>query len=468
LTRFIEDSGLKVRAARRKLGDRRFLYGADVLLERVKDRLDEKLGQDPGLFRSVPEPVLSLRREERPPGSWLEQPAELSRRIRTLHSIVDQLARERRAESTLWEDIVNILQVLSTFVPGPIGWGIRQGVAAASFDIAVGRASEQRLLQATELSTVAEDPDAGVKALGEAAFQMFTDVPSGIRLGAGLTAKASRATPAAPRMGPEVPAFSTAVPVPPPASSIAAPAIADARIPNAGSSFRNTRISPTDRGWGARPFYAKDPKHKPSKRVTSGPRPTGTPDERLRADVVAEFIAARKRGVPDQPPAGLPPPRTSVSRHNVEGFHDRVLVGDLENGKATYVVGTLEPADLHTGTPTGGVYPLGLQPGELVQHDAARGHLLGNLFGGSGTHEGNLAWMHSRINLSDYKVHFENPVHSALKKGQTVDFSIRPLFREGDAAPYAIEVWARTPEGEIVPLQPIPTPALADVPMPAP
>jgi len=174
LIRFIQDSGLKVRKARKKLGDRRFLYKADILLNSVKEGLAKRLGQDPEFNRSVigEDPTLGpLARE-----------AKLSRRVETLNFIVDELARERKSESTLWEDIVKVLEVLSTFVPGPIGWGIRQGVAAASFDIKMGRAEEQSLLYGNELSAVAPDPNAASSALGEAALQVVPDVP--VSLGA--------------------------------------------------------------------------------------------------------------------------------------------------------------------------------------------------------------------------------------------------------------------------------------------
>jgi hypothetical protein len=177
LMSFIADSGLKVRDARRHLGDRRFLYGADLLIEKVKKGLAEELRHDPSLFRSVPEPVLSLPGEERPLGSWLERPPELARRADTLNWIIDQLVRERKAETTLWEDIVNVLQVLSTFVPGPIGWGIRQFVTFAKFDIAIGREGEQRIHTDFEFSAETYDPNAGLGLFGEALVQGVTDVP---------------------------------------------------------------------------------------------------------------------------------------------------------------------------------------------------------------------------------------------------------------------------------------------------
>lgn len=191
-------------------------------------------------------------------------------------------------------------------------------------------------------------------------------------------------------------------------------------------------------------------------------------DRRRKAEVMLEFAEAGQQGVRNQPSAGLPPPRATSSGRNRPDFHERVLIGDLENGKPTGVMGTLLPEDLRTGSKAGAVDPRGLGRGELRKYKAHRGHLLGRLFGGSGTHEGNLAWMHERINLSDYKRYFENPVRTALESGQSVNFSVRPLFREGDAAPYALEVWAQTPQGILVPPRRIATPGLADVILSAP
>ncbi len=95
------------------------------------------------------------------------------------------------------------------------------------------------------------------------------------------------------------------------------------------------------------------------------------------------------------------------------------------------------------------------------------GHLLANVLGGSGTDRGNLAWMHKRINNSSYKTEFENHVIRALRSGQAVRFGVRPLFRPGEAAPYAVEVWATGGNGQaIVPVRTILTPGLSDVPVP--
>ena len=73
--------------------------------------------------------------------------------------------------------------------------------------------------------------------------------------------------------------------------------------------------------------------------------------------------------------------------------------------------------------------------------------------------------MHETVNNSHYKTQFENPVRAALERGETVRFSIRPLFREGEAAPHAVEVWAQSATMQVSP-QSVPLPGLSDIPAP--
>jgi hypothetical protein len=163
------DAGMKLHAARMKLDDRKFLYGADILIDAVKERLTEWLKRRPRhavIERDLAEDPLSrLVREEL-----------LSQRAATVNFIIDKLASERKAETRPWEDIVKVLQVVSMFVPGPIGWGIRIGVAAAGLHTELGRIEEQEILYGT-LSRVAPDPSAKMKAQLQAGFEVVTAGP---------------------------------------------------------------------------------------------------------------------------------------------------------------------------------------------------------------------------------------------------------------------------------------------------
>ena len=173
--------------------------------------------------------------------------------------------------------------------------------------------------------------------------------------------------------------------------------------------------------------------------------------------------AAKPRSAPPNAPGASPATLSAIP-----GIGERVLTGALnEHGQATFVTGELLPSDLHTGTPTGGYYPPGAVRGELKPLKAVRGHLLGDLFGGKGTEPGNLAWLHEWVNNSPYKVYFENPVRAALEHGETVHFDIQAHFEPHAAAPYAVEVWAKTKSGQvIVTHRTIPTPGMSHLPMP--
>jgi hypothetical protein len=161
-------------------------------------------------------------------------------------------------------------------------------------------------------------------------------------------------------------------------------------------------------------------------------------------------------------------PAASASESGGVPLSERVHVGDLENGLPTGVVGELTPADLHTGTSTSDdVSPVGQQPEGAGRYGARKGHLLGEVMGGSGRDLGNLAWMHKWVNNSTFKKLFENAVIKALKSGKSVRFGVRPKFRGSEVAPYEIEVWATTGSGEVlVPVRNIRTPGLEDLSRP--
>jgi DNA/RNA non-specific endonuclease len=155
--------------------------------------------------------------------------------------------------------------------------------------------------------------------------------------------------------------------------------------------------------------------------------------------------------------------QSSGSNQGIPPLAERVNFGQQENGRATGVTGEIYPSDLHTGTETKDFYPQGLEKGELDPLGARRGHLLGNLFGGSGTDPRNLAWMHKRINNSQFKIEFENPLRSTLQnEGGPVKLSVRPRFRGNENAPYAVEVWFQGPKTTVGP-KTILTPGLGDI-----
>ncbi|MFE9960561.1 DNA/RNA non-specific endonuclease [Micromonospora sp. NPDC005299] len=202
---------------------------------------------------------------------------------------------------------------------------------------------------------------------------------------------------------------------------------------------------------------------RPKPAAASGPAAAKAPSPKPKNPSTASSTAPGPKTKGLTKPSQTAPKVTAKA--GAKPISQRVLIGDLENGLPTGVTGELLPSDLHTGSPSSSdVNPVGLRTGELDPLGARRGHLLANLFGGSGRDRGNLAWMHKRINSSDYKVRFENPVRKALEGGNSVRFGVRPKFRPGEAAPYEVEVWATRPDGTVVvPVQDIPTPGLGDI-----
>ncbi len=113
LKHYLVDGRQMVRAARDKIKEDKVLYAADVWIKDEQDRLKGLLG------------------------------ANLGSRIATL---IDQFARLRRSQTTFWEDLVHIVEFVSMFVPGPIGWGLRAASAVAGADLVLSKQYAQRAL----------------------------------------------------------------------------------------------------------------------------------------------------------------------------------------------------------------------------------------------------------------------------------------------------------------------------------
>jgi hypothetical protein len=149
-----------VKNARSKLDNRKFLYAADKIIDAEKRDLDEALGT-----RS---------------GAWI------------VGDIIDRLAKERRAEKSLWDDIWRVLEIVAAFIPGVPGWIIQLGIAAKNFDEKMAAAADQADLYGAKASAVAPDPNATTSALTGAAI----DVALSGMPGVSATKKATRATKA--------------------------------------------------------------------------------------------------------------------------------------------------------------------------------------------------------------------------------------------------------------------------------
>jgi hypothetical protein len=171
---------------------------------------------------------------------------------------------------------------------------------------------------------------------------------------------------------------------------------------------------------------------------------------------VQRRTAAPKTAAAAKPPKAPKPPKPAKPKPTTPA-RDRVLLGDTENDLPTGVMGVVEPADLGTGTKTrSDVSPLGQQDPSVARFGARKGHLLGRLFGGSGSDPRNLAWMHVLDNNSKFKTVFENRVAEALRNGNQVAVIVTPRYRPAargapDAAvPYELEVWAKIVNGKTI------------------
>jgi len=166
----------KVREAREKLSDLKFLYAADIVINKEKEFLSQALaaGSDSNRYQE---------------GTLEHAFAKgfAAKQWNTVNFIIDKLAEERKAQTTIWQDIVKVFNYVSMFIPGPIGWAARFAGAAANFDQSISAASTQDAAYRGGLRSDAADPNAGLKALGEAAVQIVPDVPGAAKGATRLT-----------------------------------------------------------------------------------------------------------------------------------------------------------------------------------------------------------------------------------------------------------------------------------------
>ena len=96
---YLYDGRSKIRAARSKISEDKVLYAAEIWIHAEQEHLKAALG------------------------------AELGGEIAVL---IDRFASLRKSQTSIWEDLLRIIEFVSMFVPGPIGWGLRAGTAILS------------------------------------------------------------------------------------------------------------------------------------------------------------------------------------------------------------------------------------------------------------------------------------------------------------------------------------------------
>lgn len=150
---FLDKGRTKVKDARQELDNDKFLYSADRIIKAEKERIAKALGSDPG-------GVVSM--------------------------VIDHLAIERKAQTTLLEEILELLEYVAMFVPGPIGWMTSLGFAVKDFDATIRNDVMQGTLFGVNASDKPGDHAGGV-ALLKLAFDIFTNIPGPTKVAEPLT-----------------------------------------------------------------------------------------------------------------------------------------------------------------------------------------------------------------------------------------------------------------------------------------
>jgi hypothetical protein len=139
---------------------------------------------------------------------------------------------------------------------------------------------------------------------------------------------------------------------------------------------------------------------------------------------------------------GLIPTRVPRVRPPAPPSSPGSAFGALDDlGRPTGASATIDRAMLGTGSrPAGGIRPPGYQGGPA---NHAKGHLIGRQLGGTGSDPRNLVTLYqTRVNNSTM-LRFENQVRRAVEAGETVRYTVTPIYRGAEAIPRAVTLSAR-------------------------
>jgi hypothetical protein len=142
----------KIAKARGSMSDPKFVFAADIWLKQEDTWFREQLGGTLG--------------------------SDIAR-------LTDALASFRRSETSLWEDLLKIMEFVAVFIPGPAGWILRAGTALIESNKTLMRLADQLTLAGVGASAV--DPSSGeaLRALVDFAVNL---VPDASVLGEGTAA----------------------------------------------------------------------------------------------------------------------------------------------------------------------------------------------------------------------------------------------------------------------------------------
>ena len=87
--------------------------------------------------------------------------------------LIDRFAKLRKSETSIWQDLLHIVEFVSMFVPGPIGWGLRAGTAIISANKELSQQYTQSALYGAGGSKM--QASSGALAVGNAIVNMIPD-----------------------------------------------------------------------------------------------------------------------------------------------------------------------------------------------------------------------------------------------------------------------------------------------------
>jgi hypothetical protein len=127
----------------------------------------------------------------------------------------------------------------------------------------------------------------------------------------------------------------------------------------------------------------------------------------------------------------------AVLRAEGAGDTSKIAYGQLDKlGRPTGVSETLTKDMIGTGSPArSSIRPPGFE-GQVSGH--ARGHLLGNQLGGSGSEHRNLVTLFQNPVNSPVMRDYETMIRKAVENGQVVDYSVIPIYEGVNLIPSGV------------------------------
>jgi DNA/RNA non-specific endonuclease len=137
----------------------------------------------------------------------------------------------------------------------------------------------------------------------------------------------------------------------------------------------------------------------------------------------------------------LPATARALGRLPIPPQTPGVVLGELDDlGRATGASATITRGMLDTGSEAAqSIRPPGFAGGAAGQ---ARGHLIARMLGGTGRDARNLVTLYQNPVNSPIMRDFEQEVYDAVEAGQTVKYSVQPIYRGTEGIPRAVTLRA--------------------------